>query len=346
MSTYIFLLSFLSTVACTEYTLNSAKDLNQAEGELEDGEIRGRICSPSGDTWLVGATAYVEVDDNHDGQIDRRVEAITDGEGYFTLSGLADGAYTIYVTKGSFSTTYEVELQGSYTLAESSCAVEPPNIAVITGSFDHIEDILQDLQIEHDIYVGEFGGNYQDLLLSSNQLNAYDILFLNCGIDDGWLSSESQIQSNLRAFVEQGGSIYASDWSHSFVESAFPEKIDFFGEDHNYIDAQVGNEGAVTADILDDTMQTVLNDEVASLNYDLSSWVMMTNTAENVEILIQGSVEGVSWETGESEVHQDTPLAVRFTHGEGTLVFTSFHNEHQHTTLDMRALLEEMIFSL
>ena len=72
----------------------------------------------------------------------------------------------------------------------------------------------------------------------------------------------------------------------------------------------------------------------------------MDDAKEDVESLIRGDLPISDMMTGEVSTLPDKPLAVRFNNGEGKVVFTSFHNAHQSTTFDMKAILEEIIFSL
>jgi hypothetical protein len=174
----------------------------------------------------------------------------------------------------------------------------------------------------------------------------YDIIFFNCGISEDWLMYEDEIKTNIRNFVEQGGSVYASDWAHIFVEASFPSKIDFHGEDHDFQSARVGNEGFISATVLDSTMIEILGSETAEINFDLASWVIADNVDDDVETLLKANVEGYDWYDYNLIQIEDAPLAVRFEYGEGKLIFTSFHNEHQNTTFDMETLLKEIIFSL
>ena len=59
----------------------------------------------------------------------------------------------------------------------------------------------------------------------------YDIIFLNCGLDDTLLAEGTYAPAaldNLRGFVDAGGSIYASDWAADTVRMTFPGRIQFY----------------------------------------------------------------------------------------------------------------------
>lgn len=315
---------------------------------MDGGQISGRICDPSGESWLIGARAFVEIDHTGDGVIDQVVEAETDENGFFKLEGLNQGTYTVHIEKGSFTTTIEVELTGyKYEIPETECAVEPPDIAVISGDYDHIQDIIRTLDLDYDLFPGEtMESTYVEFLRDYELMLTYDVIFFNCGINEDWKVYQSEIQENITNFVLQGGSIYASDWAHMFVEATFPEQIDFHGDDHNFEAARVGSEGFVDATVIDENMQTVLGSDRANINFDLASWVIASGIHSEAETLISASVNMYDWSSNLDSTIPNAPLAVRFQAGEGTVIFTSFHNEHQNTTFDMKELLKEIIFSL
>ena len=131
----------------------------------------------------------------------------------------------------------------------------------------------------------------------------------------------------------------------SFIETSFPHHIDFHGDDHDHYAAQVGAESAILADVIDQNMKDILDSNKANIAFDLGSWIVMDDIQDDVESLIRGDSPIMDPMTGNESTLNDKPLAVRFSSGEGKVVFTSFHNAHQHTTFDMRAI-REIIFSL
>ena len=350
---------------CTEYKLEGATDAagtdsgdarDSIEGDPDDpddpvdpGEtasVSGRVCNPSGGDWIVGAYVWVAVDDDGDGTEDWRAEDSTDIDGRFLLEGLPPGDHTVRVEKGSFSSSYDVTLDlGLYEIPEEECALDPPTIAVISGAYDHIEDILDDLALDHTLIDGT-GAEYIGFLRDASRMAEFDIIFFNCGIADSWHGHEAQISANITTFVEDGGSIYASDWAHYFVEAAFPGKIDFYGEDSIYSAPRVGMDGNVTAQVIDPTMQAIIGGATASINYDLSMWVVPQHLGSGVDTLLQASVPIMDFWTGTYTTIPNAPIATRFEVAAGRVIYTSFHNEHQATTVHMRDILEEIILSL
>ena len=306
------------------------------------GSVSGRICDPSGNGWVAGARVWVEVDTDGDGVLDTVIETTTDAQGYFVLEGVPVGIVEIRVEKGSFSTTITVEVtEGGVVLPEDTCLDDDLAIAVLQGSYDSTEEILDGLGLAYDLI--EMRGSTQiDLLKDSARLNEYDIVFMNCGMNEDWLySGTATVTSNLKAFVEGGSSLYASDWAFLAVESAFPNAIDFYGDDNFLYDAYGGDSGTLNATVVDPIMQALLGSAVARVHYDLAGWAMAEDAAMSTEVLVRGSPVNL-WSP---HPLKDVPLAVRFEAGLGRVVFTTFHNEPQ-ITADMEVMLREIILSL
>ncbi len=365
MSRFIWFFAMVMAFGCSEYDLKPGgsaepeatdEDLDSdadadagdpgTPGEF-DGGIRGRVCDPGGG-WVVGAYVYTTYDANGDGTHDARAEDETDANGAFELLGIpVDRDYTVYVIKGSFESTFTVTVAGGITeIPEAECMLEPPDIAVISGEYDHIEDIIESMGLEYTVYNGQFGSSeYLDFLTDPLAMAEFDIIFLNCGISADWMySHREEVRINIRDFVNNGGSIYASDWAYYFVEVAFPVKIEFYGEDSLYGSAQVGAAGTVGATVLDPSMEIIIGSAVADINFDLDMWVVVEGVGAGTEVLLQGDVP--IWGTWGSTMLPNAPIATRFDIGEGRVIYTTFHNEHAATTLDMTDLLEEVILSL
>ncbi len=363
---YGSLLLVCASMGCTEYELKgyerseggddtSSRDpLDPNEDTSEDptevGAIQGRVCNTNGGDWVVGADAYVIIDSDGDGIEDYRIETTTDADGYFTLEDVPMGTHTVYIEKGSFSTSFEVVVDepGTVELAEEECLdASDVEIAVITGAYDSIGDILDELEMEYTRYNGLSGQAYRQFLTDPTEMAEYDIIFFNCGINDAWINGQGDtIGANIKAYVEDGGSIYSSDWAFYFFEKAFPDAADFYGEDNQVESARVGSMGNIQADVLDANMQAVLGSNTADLYYDLGSWAVAESVdSSDAEVLIRGDADYENYMSWDFGTVQNSPLAIRFEKNGGTAIYTSFHNERQ-ATVDMTRLLEEIILSL
>lgn len=298
--------------------------------------LQGRVCTPNGQ----GPVVLADVTVHHDGGPSTTQ---TDADGAFSLVGLPPGTWEVQIQKGSFESWHEVELQrGEITelsLDGSGCVpVEQGEvkIAVVTGSFDRIGDILGLMGFSYDTVRGVGGTEYVDFLRDPGALARYDIVFFNCGMGERWLDHADEIGDNLRAYVRGGGSVYASDWAYYLVESGWPSQHEFVGPDQNPHGAQVGNRQDITADVLDPAMIAALGSSTAQIRYDLGGWAVIESTSG------ESLLEGVYRHSGGQ---QRGPLATRLDDGAGTVLYTSFHNESQ-STADMAVLLQEIILSL
>lgn len=304
----------------------------------EVGSIHGRICAPDGTSWVSGATVSVATGSGV-------LQTLTDGDGWFTLDGIPVGTHDVTVTKGSFSTVLEATVVADQVteLPVEECLQQgTTRIAVITGNYDHIQTILGDLGLQYDTINGINATNSVAFLRDPAQLASYDVVFFNCGMNDAWMAHEGEITNNLRDFVTNGGSIYASDWAYYIVEASFRDQNTFHGDDWTPGSAKVGEAGFVSANVLSPSMQQLLGSNTADLNYDLSQWAAMV-AAPLAEVLIEGTYEYS--EDGWSFDTRFGPLATRFDYGNGTVIYTSFHNEQQ-TTVDMHLLLQDIVLSL
>ena len=316
-------------------------DDSEVDGDvIYEGSVTGRICDPSGGLWIVGATVTLTADLNGDGTTDVEITTTTDADGYYTLTGVPDGTWLVRVEKGSFSVEFEVTVAGGNTeTAEAECLTsEDVKIAVVSGMYDSIEVVLDKLGMKYDLIRGESGNQHTAFLKDSARMAEYDIIFLNCGISESWIGDKATIAANIAAYTKDGGSVYTSDWAYYFFESAYPNALDFQGEDKTYGGAYLGMASKINATVLDADMQAVIGASTADLNYDLDAWAVVTSASSSATVLIEG--DAPTW----GSTVKKSPLAAEIRPG-GRMIYTSFHNEQQ-ATVHMDLLLMEIILSL
>lgn len=352
MSWRLIAIALLAT-GCSEYDLTDGTEGEEVGNDTDgtdpdgdgdpdvvegDGGVRGRICAPSENTYVSGATVWVDVDGT-------LITTTTDADGWFTLEGLPTGDHVVHVEKGSFATEFTVAVtDGEITeLAVEECfSADDVAIAVVTGQYDSIQVVLDHLGFDYTLINGVSGSGHVNLLRSPTELEKYDVIFFNCGMSDAWTSYQSEIASNIRDYVQNGGSVYTSDWSYFLAEVAYPDMIDYVGEDAWSGSAYVGMPGMVHGTVKDPAMITALGSDQAELNYDLDAWAAPLSLGTGAKTLINGSFDYFEgWSTSTA----NGPLAARMKDGNGQILYTSFHNEQQ-STLDMDVLLQEIILSL
>lgn len=229
--------------------------------------------------------------------------------------------------------------------AAPSADARPLRLAVTEPEYDDMGKLLDTL-----------GTGYRytqipyDDLLHPERLAAYDIVFLTCGgVPREWLGQRVRgperrgagvfrarpeivdaLHRSLRQFVGRGGTLYVSDLHFELLGIAFPEFID-------RVKAGRGAVQTITAEVVDRGLQKWLGSTI-SLRFDMPAWRPAAFTGPEVTTYLQGQYTRID---GGSEL---VPLLVTFPFEEGTVVFTSFHNEAQNTEVELK-LLRYLVFA-
>ena len=164
-------------------------------------------------------------------------------------------------------------------------------------------------------------------LLQARRFDDFDVLFLTCAPG----GTERELTRNLRSFVEEGGTLYASDWRFDCVAAAFSEFTDFYRKDE-------GQNQELTATVLDPGLKDVLGSTVP-LRFDMPQWKTASFLTDKVKVLLEGR-----YKKQNGLGHAVAPLLVKFQVGKGTVIFTSFHNEKQNSDVETK-LLKFLVFS-
>ena len=170
-------------------------------------------------------------------------------------------------------------------------------------------------------------------LLYPKKLEEFDVLFLTCapgGADPLGRAIEEVFASNLRKFVEQGGTVYASDWRYDSIAAAFPEVAS----------ARLKGEGrgqTLEAEVVDAGLRDAVGPTLP-LKFDLDRWKTAAFEGEGVKVLVEGRYH--RQQVGIAQA----PLLVKFQFKKGTVIFTSFHNEKQNSEVEQK-LLKYLVFS-
>ena len=187
--------------------------------------------------------------------------ALSAPDGTFTLVVPSGGHYWLAVQKGQFRRVAEYDspaTEGDYDLevwrttlpsrTDRSIGDTIPNIAVLYGDYDHIEDILAKVGIgeDDDAYGYDYdqtgapfdlydngdtehhGANKWDLLGAIETMRPYHIIFFNCSYNAIFrFMGNADVQDRLRQYVAEGGKIYVSDYAMPVVEKPWPDFIWF-----------------------------------------------------------------------------------------------------------------------
>ncbi len=338
------------------------------------GSIEGRICGGNG-YWLSGARVFIDLGGGNTNTIETTIETTTGADGTYTLTGVPAGTHNVQVTRGSFNTSFSVTVGAGEAVVLPNPVCIPPTtfLAVVTGIYDSVEGVLTDLGFplrntfnsmsptvtdpngNIDLIKGDTSAFWLTNFLSDPVwMGDYDVIFINCGVEDSELMiggpvADAAVQ-NLKDFVQDGGSVYASDWGGEIIRMAFPGAIDFLGNDGSFGAARVGvADSTLSATAVDAGLVTALGRTALSLNLDLSQWVAlepMSQQPSTLSTLVKGNVQTcVDPFCFFTQSLNDVPLVVRFNYGNGRVLYTSAHNESQ-TTQDLRDVLNYVVFEL
>jgi len=321
------------------------------------GDISGRVCDPSGRTWLADALVYTNLQ-TPDGRIYETREAFTDRDGFWTLADLpAAVEYKVYVQYGTTIDAFKVALPSGHDVQMEEPACFDPlqvNVAVVTGDYDDFQNVLSTMGFANYTLVdGVTGNEFEDFLTDPETLGFYDIVFVNGGTQEEDVIYDTdgsdtdgvvpRIQANLLDFVEGGGSLYASDWAYDFVEQVWPDCVDFVGDDAIPDAAQVGEYDYVHAAVSDAALAEFLGKNYVDIDFDLPVWPPIQSVDGAVSVHLSGQVD---YRSGSSSgAIPNSPLLVSFTAGEGKVVFGAFRVA-KNATDDMMMALQYMMYTL
>ncbi len=208
------------------------------------------------------------------------------------------------------------------------------NLAVTPAAYDDIGDVL-----------GKLGFSSTEIseadLTDFEKIKNYDSIYVNCseGID----SYSADAAAVLQKFVNEGGTLYASDWAGSLINAAFPGKINFYQGKSGYAEddalGRVGASGIVQAEVVDSGLQDVVGKSSIEVNYDLDYWVIIDSVGSGARVHMQGPANITQISGGEDVTLEDKPYVVSFSEGKGEVLYTTFHNEAQ-VTSDVEKVLD------
>lgn len=178
---------------------------------------------------------------------------------------------------------------------------------VTPEGFDNIQELLDALGFTYDEMAATNFATYSNI---SN----HRTIFINCASTADSDSSAAGVIDNLKQFVSEGGTIYASDWAYTYIEKGWPEMIDF------YDSPKVGAAQVADARVIDSGMADFLESSTVQLDFNLSAWVPIRGyNSQEVTVYLVGA-------TGDGHV-KDKAILVGFPYGKGTVIYTGFHNE-------------------
>ena len=294
----------------------STVDLYAGASGSPCGDLVGVVCGLDGTSPAPGATVWVDTASGP-------VETTAGDDGTFVLSCLPAGSYTVTAESGNWTTSFPAQVNdGQVTTLPTPECLDPTSaeIAVVTGEWDSIESVLADLGIDYTLYDGvdEFASGVGDLVNDASELGKYDIVFFNCGFAEDDISPTGY--TNLRNFVDNGGSVYGSDWSYDVIEVGWPDAVDFYGDDTVRDNA----EGAGTFN-----GQVSVNDVTLQASLGGRTEISITSCCTGIDAVGAGTTAYLTGDRLGDGVER--PLMIGFETGldSGSVFYTDFHNGEQ-----------------
>src|SRR5690349_5003089 len=103
-------------------------------------------------------------------------------------------------------------------------------IIISPPKYDDVQKVLQRLGGQ---YATGRQLNDQEMLRLGEPgfLSGTELLFLNCGAEVlSQIAADQNACRQLRAWVENGGTLYASDWASDVVAASFGDRVTFGGK--------------------------------------------------------------------------------------------------------------------
>lgn len=317
-------------------------------------------------------------------------EIFSDSRGNFSFF-LNYGNYDLVISKGLFKTESSISLSensDSFNFDLGDISFDQfPSIGVVTGYYDNIESILYDIGLvnpidgtplfdiidginfsrnSNEIYNHNHGNhriientskttdldpnvdfNFSELLNNVSLLNQYDVLFLNCGLN----TDEAETNESLYNFVNNGGILYATDWTYPILEKFNTlSGNEFLTFQQPYKSGQsLSTEATILSSELNDWLSINFDltiDNTVIIDEFLNAWQVVDDyNTSSVIAWLEGYVE-YNDENGEL-VGDNKELAFTFLLGDGGVFYSSFHTENNEDGFScVDRVMEYMIFEL
>jgi len=228
---------------------------------------------------------------------------------------------------------------------ETTPQIRPLRLAVTIPpqEYDDIGRVLKQLGEGY-----EFKTIDLDDLRNADLLSNFDVVFVTCGTaQESWLGAltgvgnrntksytfredaAKALREGLRTFVQNGGTVYASDWQYVVIAKCFSE----FADDT----ALPGAVQDLDATVVDEGLLERIGKTI-HLRFNMADWRPAAFRGRDVQKILVGDYLSIDGQRASA------PLLVRFPFGKGNVIFTSFHNE-ENVSKQQIELLKYLVFS-
>ncbi len=340
-----------------------------------NGSLRGTVCAPSLQVFV--SQALVTIDAVDCAGVPVHLTAYSRPDGTYEFPELPCGDHLVVVEKGSFRTEYTVHIDPGRLTDISGADIKQcfssggTRIAAFWGQWDELQLMLERLGFAYDWYY--FSDElYSDpppwddveavqLLRDPAALAQYDILFLNCGSAyQQWADRYPEMFVNLRDWVLAGGSLYGTDLAWIVTERAWPDAIDFYGNDTEGGMSEAGPQIVLgqtdhPVTIADPDLAAFVGTSELTVHYGPGPLISMADVEAHTTVHAtahieqkDGSIMGFPDPCDCVQLDEDQPVIVSFSPapGAGRVIYTTFHNDEQADQATYDQILHFLVFLL
>jgi hypothetical protein len=238
-------------------------DCSQANWPDTDATLQGTVYAPNLELPISGALVYLTdepIEVVPEGvycancvQLDCDVPfVLTEPDGSFSLPAVSGAGQQLVVQKGQFLRVIDFPVAPGTNAVPANQSNLPgvwnpangmwiPRIGVYDADPDRVYNVLAKFGMGQVSAQGQLvAGTEQFTLIDSNDqggalddlafINQFHILFLPCASTKYWVNAPNVPPARidtLRAYVEAGGKLYATDHSNEYIEAPFPNYQEF-----------------------------------------------------------------------------------------------------------------------
>lgn len=321
-----------------------------APGKCCYGSIKGIVCAPNQQVFVSLAIVSIDTEDCQGQPVHLQTISQVDGTYYF--ENVPCGMQPVHIEKGNFNHDFEVIIKENQLTDISGAdmkmcfAAGGASIGIFWGQWDQMNEIVDRLGFYYDWFY------YEDELYSENPdweevqgvqilrdldaLLEYNIVILNCGSAyKKWLKEFPEIVDNLHQWVLLGGSLYMSDLAWVVGEKAFPDAIDFWGED-DLEDAQVIEpHSTFDAALIDAKLAEYVGAMNVKVYYDSGPLISVSAAGVGTTVHAIGHIKQCTSFLDscitDVKIDEDQPVLLSYEPGPGAgrVVYSGFHVEEQ-----------------
>ncbi len=322
---FYLLLSILLITSCKK---------EETTPDLAMGTVEGTVYANVPGKTISGASVYVIYQN-----ITYQTQSNT--VGFFSLS-LPVGHHQLHIQTGDgklFQSIIDIDITEAQTTQITSLQsklTQSGEIAFIPGAYDAIQNII----------TNSLGYSVTPItntsLTSLDFMQNFDAIFINCGAPE---LTDSVSYANLAQYVTDGGSIYVSDWSVSYltgIHTGGCTRPLGFIDDSKLCSSKSGSTVTLPGTIVASDFQTFMGTNTMNIYYDLNEWEIIQNF-DNTYWEVVVSTNGLpALMLRKSDFSNGTS-----TGNSGNIYFTTFHNDPNNSiNQDMQHMLEFVILNL